>query len=83
MHTSAVGFCDLADERQPEAITMDLSINDLLRTILTTDHEDSALLSARKRMVAGDLSTLAGGRTANAAYAKSGAAATGVADITG
>jgi hypothetical protein len=59
----------------PEAIRSAASqilqeINGLLRVILRTDQEDSALLSARKQAVAADMAGLSGGRAANTAYAR-------------
>lgn len=47
-------------------------INGLLRVILQTDREDTALLSARKQSVANSISELSGGQAANAAYARQG-----------
>jgi hypothetical protein len=74
----------------PEAIRMEASqilqeINGLLRVILQTDQEDSALLSARKQAVAGDLAALSGGRAANTAYARQSDSVPGAraADMTG
>jgi hypothetical protein len=45
-------------------------INGLLRVILKTDHEDTALLSARKQAVAAQIEQVSGGRSANTAYAQ-------------
>jgi hypothetical protein len=60
-------------------------INGMLQVILTADHEDQALLSARKQAVARSLSDVSGGRAANAAYARQAgkAAGSGTADVTG
>jgi flagellar biosynthesis/type III secretory pathway chaperone len=45
-------------------------INGLLRVILKTDQEDSALLAARKQSVGQRLREVGGGQTANTAYAR-------------
>jgi hypothetical protein len=59
-------------------------INDLLRTILRTDQEDGALLSARKQSIAGELSDVSGAQTANQAYARQrGSGGSQSADLTG
>ncbi len=74
----------------PEAIRSEASqilqeINGLLRVILRNDQEDTALLSARKQAVAGDMAALSGGRAANTAYARQTDFAPGsrAADVTG
>lgn len=60
------------------------TINTLLCTIIQTDKEDGALLSARKQMAAAELSGLSGGRIANESYARSTpASSAGSADLTG
>ena len=60
------------------------AINTLLSGILASDKEDGTLLSARKQMVASELSGLSGGRIANQCYARSTpAAGTSSADLTG
>ena len=59
-------------------------INGLLRLILRTDQEDSALLSARKQTVAGQIRDLGGGQSANNAYARHATGpSTPSADVTG
>jgi len=58
-------------------------INGMLQVILRTDQEDQALLSARKQAVARSLSSVADGRTANAAYARQTGVGGGSADIKG
>jgi flagellar biosynthesis/type III secretory pathway chaperone len=45
-------------------------INGLLRVILKTDQEDSALLAARKQSIGQRLRDVDGGQTANTAYAR-------------
>lgn len=63
-------YAALPEERRGEASSLLQEINGLLRVILRTDQEDSALLSARKQAVAGSLAGVAGGQAANAAYAR-------------
>ena len=61
-------------------------VNGLLRAILKTDQEDSALLAARKQSVGLRLREVDGGQTANTAYARQtspGSMAPGGADVTG
>ena len=47
------------------------TINTLLTGIIESDQQDGAMLSARKQMVASELSGLSGGRVANLGYARS------------
>lgn len=61
-------YAALPPERRKQATALLAEINGHLREILDADREDSALLSARKEAVAADLSGLAGGRAAGAAY---------------
>ncbi len=60
-------------------------INGLLRAILKTDQEDSALLATRKQLVSQRLREVDGGHTANTAYARQAGngAPTAGADVTG
>lgn len=78
-------YAALPDARRGAASALLQEINGLLRVILRTDQEDTALLSARKQSVAGELAGLAGGRTANAAYARQSipASAASAADLSG
>lgn len=75
----------LPEKHRDHASGLLQEINGLLRVILRTDQEDSALLSARKQAVAGNIADLSGGQVANSAYAKQTGATskpTG-ADVTG
>lgn len=76
-------YAGLPESRRVTASGLLQDINGLLRVILRTDQEDTALLSARKQGVANELTGLAGGRTANAAYARqtSSAGANASADV--
>jgi hypothetical protein len=78
-------YATLPDLTRAEASQILQEINGLLRVILRTDQEDSALLSARKQAVADGIAGLTGGRVANTAYAQQAAAAPGApaADVTG
>jgi flagellar biosynthesis/type III secretory pathway chaperone len=77
-------YAALPDAQREQAAAILHEINDLLRTILRTDQEDGALLSARKQSVGAELNATAGGQTANAAYGQqSGTSGRGAADITG
>jgi hypothetical protein len=75
----------LPDNYRQQASGLLQEINGLLRVILQTDREDTALLSARKQAVAGDIAEISGGQVANAAYAKQATGAGGAksADVTG
>jgi len=75
----------LPDELRDQANNLLQEINGLLRVILKTDQEDSALLSARKQSVGQAVAKLAGGQSANAAYARQAAERPGphAADVTG
>ena len=63
-------YTALPQERRERASGLLQEINGLLRVILRTDQEDSALLSARKQAVAAEISATTGGKAANAAYAR-------------
>jgi hypothetical protein len=77
-------YAALPEDERTQSSSLLQEINGLLRVILRTDQEDSALLSVRKQTVAADLAGLSGGRTANAAYARQvGLAAGPAADVTG
>lgn len=77
-------YARLSEPARLQASTLLNEINGLLRVILKSDQEDSALLSARKQGVARELGELAGGRTVNAAYAaQAGGRGGGTADLTG
>lgn len=61
-------------------------INAALQVILQNDHQDSALLAARKQLVANELSDLGGTRAAGTAYARASAPPVGTvggAEMTG
>jgi flagellar biosynthesis/type III secretory pathway chaperone len=60
----------LPAELRVEANKLLQDINALLRVILKTDQEDSALLAARKQSVGQRLRDVNGGQTANTAYAR-------------
>ncbi len=77
-------LASLADDSRRNVSELLAAINILLSGILATDKEDGALLSARKQMVASELSGLSGGRIANQCYARSTpATGTSSADLTG
>ena len=77
-------LASLAGESRRNVSQILAAINTLLSGILATDKEDGALLSARKQMVASELSGLSGGRIANQCYARSTpATGTSSADLTG
>ncbi|MCH7870233.1 MAG: flagellar export chaperone FlgN [Planctomycetes bacterium] len=77
-------LASLADDARQVVSKLLAVINTLLSGILATDKEDGALLSARKQMVASELSGLSGGRIANQCYARSmPATGTSSADLTG
>ena len=77
-------LASLADDARQVVSKLLAVINTLLSGILATDKEDGALLSARKQMVASELSGLSGGRIANQCYARSmPASGTSSADLTG
>lgn len=74
----------LPDAARQQALDLLDEINRLLKSILETDQEDTALLSARKQAVGQTLSDINGGRTANAAYGRAAATPRDTsADITG
>lgn len=79
------GLFSTLDEGTRTRVTSLLSeIRAFLKAIMVHDHEDSALLSARKQLVANEMADLSGGRTANAAYARqSSASVAGSADLSG
>jgi hypothetical protein len=62
-------YAGLRAELRNEANELLQEINSLLRVILRTDQEDSALLSARKQSVAREMDALSGAQSANTAYA--------------
>jgi hypothetical protein len=77
-------YAALPEQQRQRASEVLQEINALLRTILRTDQEDGALLSARKQSVSQDIAGLASGQTANAAYARQGGAASAKSsDVTG
>lgn len=78
-------YAGLPDERRGQANDLLQEINGLLRIILRTDQEDSALLSARKQTVGQAIGAVSDGQTANAAYARQGAGGgkSPAADVTG
>jgi hypothetical protein len=63
-------YAALPEAQRGQASEILHEINGLLRDILRTDQEDSALLSARKQTIGAELSNASDGRTANAAYAQ-------------
>ena len=78
-------YAGLPEDTRAQTSQLLQEINSLLRVILRTDREDSALLSARKQTVAKELSGLSGGQSATSAYSRhAGAAARRpAADLTG
>ncbi|MBL8880216.1 MAG: hypothetical protein JNG88_13945 [Phycisphaerales bacterium] len=79
-------YAALPDEIRRRASELLGEINASLQVILKNDHQDSALLAARKQLVANELSDLGGTRAAGTAYAKASAAqvrAVGGAEVTG
>lgn len=73
----------LPDDQRARANGLLQEINGLLRIILRTDQEDSALLSARKQTVGQAIGAVSNGQTANAAYTQRAAARSPAADVTG
>ncbi len=72
------------ESQREEVAELLRSIGGLLRSILETDQQDSAVLSARKQIVGRSLSELSGGRSAHLAYAPGGETREpGAADLTG
>ena len=67
-------YAALPAETRKQVSTLLTDINELLRSILTTDERDTAALAARKHAVGRELSTLTGTRAAANAYARTGAA---------
>ena len=61
----------LADDAKQRVTELLEQINALLSGIIETDKQDGTLLSARKQIVAAELSGLSGGRIANKCYARS------------
>ena len=78
-------YSGLPSDLRDQANTLLREINGLLRVILRTDQEDSALLSARKQVVGQQIGQLSGAQSANTAYARRSAAGgtTRSADVTG
>lgn len=79
-------YRSLPDDQRRQANNLLQEINELLRKILKTDQEDSALLSARKQAVAERIRDVSGGQSANRAYGQQGRpapAAPPAADVTG
>ncbi len=78
-------YSSLPEGHRQQASELLQEINGLLRVILQTDQEDSAMLSARKQVVAKEMATLSGGQIANTAYARQAGsiAKSGTADVTG
>lgn len=76
-------YADLAAEARDAVNALLQDINRLLRVILRTDQEDTALLSARKQAAGQELTALSGGRSANAAYQPQTQQPAGSADVTG
>ena len=64
-----VTYAALPQPQREEVTRLLGEINGFLRTILTTDEEDSALLAARKRLVADELAATGQQRFAAKAYA--------------
>jgi flagellar biosynthesis/type III secretory pathway chaperone len=78
----AGAYSELPEDVRGQASALLEEINNMLQVILKADREDSALLSARKQAIAGEINGVTGGRAANNAYAGN-AANGGAADITG
>jgi hypothetical protein len=77
-------YSELDDDSRQQAGALLDEINGMLQTILKSDREDSALLSTRKQMIAGELKEVSGGQKANAAYAQQPAQSGGsLADMNG
>lgn len=79
-------YAQLPEPQRKAANALLTEINGMLRVILRTDQEDSALLSSRKQAVGQQLGVLAGGQTVNAAYGAKTAqrqVGGGAADVTG
>lgn len=77
-------YAGLPEPLRNEASGLLHEINTLLRTILQTDQEDSALLSARKQVIGAQITGVAGGQAANTAYGRpAGETPAGGADVTG
>ncbi len=72
-------YAALPEPARRTASNLLAEVNSLLRVILRSDLEDSEILSARKKAISDDLGGLAGGRTANAAYAQQAKPADGTA----
>ncbi len=58
------------EEQRRQASALLQEINGLLRVILQTDQEDSALLSVRKQALGQRMQDISGGQAANSAYAR-------------
>ncbi|MFH1745709.1 MAG: flagellar export chaperone FlgN [Planctomycetota bacterium] len=77
-------YAGLPDDQRAQANNLLQEINNLLRVILRTDQEDSALLSARKQSVGQEIGAVSNGRAANTAYARQDSGPTSrSADVTG
>jgi hypothetical protein len=77
-------YADLAAEARDRVNGLLQEINRLLRVILRTDQEDTALLTARKQAAGQELAALNGGRSAHAAYQpQADKQPAGSADVTG
>lgn len=77
-------FGGLPENRRAETTELLSEINALLRTILKTDQEDSALLAARKSAISAQLAEVSGSRAVGAAYARQASSGGAVsADIRG
>lgn len=63
-------YRNLPDDVRRQAGSLLQEINELLRHILRSDQEDSALLAARKQAAAERITEYGGGQSANAAYAR-------------
>lgn len=76
-------YNSLPTDLRDQANNLLQEINGLLRLILRTDQEDSALLSARKQTVGDRIRDLADGQSANAAYGRQATPPARSADVTG
>jgi hypothetical protein len=77
-------YAGLPDDLRDQANNLLLEINGLLRVILRSDQEDSAMLNARKETVGQRIRDLTGGQAANNAYGRrTDPAPSSSADMTG
>lgn len=66
-------YADLEPTIRDQANDLLQEINGMLQEILRSDREDSALLSARKQVIAGEIGNTSGARVAHAAYGQTAA----------